>query len=128
MQVENNKVNIKQFSLGSDVANLTTTAKKSSDGKFYVLNGEKKFITNGIWGDYFTVAARTGGSGMSGISIFLVEKEMIGVKARRLQMQGSWSSGTSYITFDNVRVPVENLIGNENEGFKYVMYNFNHER
>ena len=65
---------------------------------------------------------------MSGISIFLVEKEMIGVKARRLQMQGSWSSGTSYITFDNVKVPVENLIGNENEGFKYVMYNFNHER
>ena len=51
---------------------------------------------------------------MSGISIFLVEKEMIGVKARRLQMQGSWSSGTSYITFDNVKVPVENLIGNEN--------------
>jgi alkylation response protein AidB-like acyl-CoA dehydrogenase len=65
---------------------------------------------------------------MGGISLFLVEKDFPGIKTRRMEMQGSWSSGTSFVFFENVKVPVENLIGKENEGFKYVMYNFNHER
>lgn len=112
---------------GSDVANLSTTAKKTADGKHYIVNGEKKWITNGVWADYFTVAVRTGGSGMGGVSMLLIERSP-GVTTRQMQCSGVWPSGTTYITFEDVLVPVENLIGKENEGFKYVMYNFNHER
>ncbi|KAJ3219098.1 hypothetical protein HDU67_002754 [Dinochytrium kinnereticum] len=113
---------------GSDVANLVTEAKKTPDGKHYILNGEKKWITNGVFADYFTVAARTGGPGMGGLSLILVERNMPGVTTRHMPCSGVWASGTSYITFEDVKVPVENLIGKENKGFKAIMYNFNHER
>ncbi|ODQ67526.1 acyl-CoA dehydrogenase NM domain-like protein [Nadsonia fulvescens var. elongata DSM 6958] len=113
---------------GSDVANLTTTAEKTSDGKYYIVNGIKKWITNGIWADYFTVAVRTGEEGMDGISVLLIEKTFPGVKVRRMDTQGMLSSGSTYIEFDDVKVPVENLLGKENKGFKVVMNNFNHER
>jgi alkylation response protein AidB-like acyl-CoA dehydrogenase len=113
---------------GSDVANLQTTAKKTPDGKFYIVNGEKKWITNGVFADFFTVAVRTGGTGMGGISLLLLERGMHGITTRQMQCSGVWPSGTTYITFEDVKVPAENLIGVENEGFKYVMYNFNHER
>lgn len=103
---------------GSDVANLTCEAKLSEDGKHYIVNGEKKWITNGIWSDYFTVAVRTGGEGMNGISVLLIERENGGVSTRRMDCQGVWSSGTTYITFEDTKVPVENLIGKENQGFK----------
>ncbi|WPH02122.1 Hypothetical protein R9X50_00497700 [Acrodontium crateriforme] len=113
---------------GSDVANLTCEAKLSEDGKHYIVNGEKKWITNGIWCDYFTTAVRTGGEGMGGVSVLLIERSMGGVSTRRMDCQGVWSSGTTYITFEDVKVPVENLIGKENQGFKVIMTNFNHER
>ncbi|OTB02006.1 hypothetical protein M426DRAFT_323080 [Hypoxylon sp. CI-4A] len=113
---------------GSDVANLTCEAKLSEDGKHYIVNGEKKWITNGIWCDYFTTAVRTGGEGMGGISLLLIERESGGVSTRRMDCQGVWSSGTTYITFEDVKVPVENLLGKENQGFKVIMTNFNHER
>ncbi|KXT10857.1 hypothetical protein AC579_1929 [Pseudocercospora musae] len=113
---------------GSDVANLTCEAKLTEDGKHYIVNGEKKWITNGIWSDYFTTAVRTGGEGMNGVSVLLIEREMEGVSTRRMDCQGVWSSGTTYITFEDVKVPVENLIGKENQGFKVIMTNFNHER
>ncbi|KAL5117690.1 hypothetical protein ACEQ8H_004438 [Pleosporales sp. CAS-2024a] len=113
---------------GSDVANLTCEAKLSEDGKHYIVNGEKKWITNGIWSDYFTTAVRTGGEGMNGVSVLLIERSAGGVSTRRMDCQGVWSSGTTYITFEDVKVPVENLIGKENQGFKVVMTNFNHER
>lgn len=112
---------------GSDVANLTCEAKLSDDGKHYIVNGEKKWITNGIWADYFTTAVRTGGPGMNGVSLLLIERGP-GVKTRRMDCQGVWSSGTTYITFEDVKVPVENLIGKENQGFRVIMTNFNHER
>jgi len=118
---------ITEPSAGSDVANLTTTAKKTPDGKHYIVNGEKKWITNGIWADYFTVAVRTGGPGMGGVSLLLVERGP-GVTTRQMQCQGVWASGTTYVSFEDVKVPVENIIGEENQGFKYIMYNFNHER
>jgi alkylation response protein AidB-like acyl-CoA dehydrogenase len=102
---------------GSDVANLTCEAKLSEDGKHYIVNGEKKLITNGIWSDYFTTAVRTGGPGMSGISVLLIERAD-GVSTRQMNAQGVWSSGTTYITFEDVKVPVENLLGEENQGFK----------
>ncbi|KAL1643123.1 hypothetical protein SLS58_005092 [Diplodia intermedia] len=113
---------------GSDVANLTCEAKLSEDGKHYIVNGEKKWITNGIWCDYFTTAVRTSDKGMNGVSVLLIERDMGGVSTRRMDCQGVWSSGTTYITFEDVKVPVENLIGKENQGFKVIMTNFNHER
>lgn len=105
---------------GSDVANLTCEAKLTEDGKHYIVNGEKKWITNGVWSDYFTTAVRTGTkeSGMNGVSVLLIERSMGGVSTRKMDCQGVWSSGTTYITFEDVKVPVENLIGKENQGFK----------
>ena len=102
---------------GSDVANLTCEAKLTEDGKHYIVNGEKKWITNGIWADYFTTAVRTGGPGAGGVSMLLIERSHGGVSTRQMNCQGVSSSGTTYITFEDVKVPVENLIGKENKGF-----------
>ena len=102
---------------GSDVANLTCEAKLTEDGKHYIVNGEKKWITNGIWADYFTTAVRTGGPGAGGVSMLLIERAHGGVSTRQMNCQGVFSSGTTYITFEDVKVPVENLIGKENKGF-----------
>jgi len=153
---------------GSDVANLQCRAVKTDDGRHYIVNGEKKWITNGAYAgtsatylgfrfhshltllcsDYFTVAVRTGeGKGMAGLSLLIIDRNMPGVTARyaylafsfsqlfltllmvrQMKCSGVWSSGTGYITFEDVKVPVENLIGKENSGFKYIMFNFNHER
>ncbi|KAK3303074.1 acyl-CoA dehydrogenase/oxidase [Chaetomium strumarium] len=116
---------------GSDVAGIVTTAVKSEDGKCWVLNGSKKWITNAIWSGYASMAVRTGppGSGASGISSLLVPlKNHPGVTMRRISVSGLASSGTTYIELDDVRVPVENLIGKENQGMRYIMTNFNHER
>lgn len=113
---------------GSDVANLTTTAELSEDGKHYIVNGAKKWITNSVWADYFTTAVRTGGEGMGGISVLLIERTMPGVNVRKMETQGMRVSGSGYVTFEDVKVPVENLIGKENKGFKTIVTNFNHER
>lgn len=114
---------------GSDVKNLSTTAERSADGKYWIINGTKKWITNGIWSDYFTTAVRTRGKpgDASGISVIVIPKGP-DVKVRRMKMGGVWSSGTSFVVFDNTKVPIEYLLGKENEGFKYIMTNFNHER
>lgn len=112
---------------GSDVAAIRATATKTPCGKFYIVNGIKKWITNGAFSDYFTTAVRTGGKGMGGISVLLIERGP-GVKTKKMKTSYSSSAGTAYITFDNVKVPVENLLGVENQGFKIIMSNFNHER
>jgi len=111
---------------GSDVANLETTAVR--DGNYYIVSGSKKFITSGMKADYYVVAVRTGTRGMGGISLLLIERTMPGIKLTKLQTTGWWSSNTALIVFEDVRVPVENLIGTENQGFKAIMINFNHER
>ena len=114
---------------GSDVANIATTATKSKDGKFYIINGTKKWITNGIWSDTAAMAVRTGGPGADGLSMIQVPlKGHPGVSMRRLKVAGQVSAGTTFIELDDVKVPVENLIGEEGMGMKYVMTNFNHER
>lgn len=113
---------ITEPSAGSDVANLKTTATDMGD--HYLLNGEKKWITQGAYADYYTVGCRTG----DGISLLLVERTMPGVNARYMDVQGMWGSGTSYITFDDVKVPKNHIIGKVNQGFKYIMHNFNSER
>lgn len=99
---------------GSDVAGVRTTAKKSNCGKYYIVTGMKKFITTGAYADCFTAAVRTGGPGAKGVSLLVIDKNLPGVKVRKMKMQGVWSSGTAFITFDEVKVPVENLIGKVN--------------
>jgi hypothetical protein len=80
---------------GSDVAGLQTTAKKSPDGKYYIVNGQKKWITNGIWADYCTAAVRTGGPGANGISALIIPlKNHPGVTTRKQFNSGVNASGT----------------------------------
>lgn len=114
---------------GSDVSAIRTTAVKSDDGKYYIVNGSKKWITNGDFSDYFTTAVRTdpNSKGYNGISLLLIER-VDGVTTKKIPTSYSGCAGTAHIFFDNVKVPIENLLGKENEGFKCVMANFNHER
>jgi len=112
---------------GSDVANLGTTATLSEDGTHYIVNGEKKWITNGIAADYFVTAVRTGKDGMGGVTLLLVERTE-GLETRPIKTAYSPAAGTAYVTYDNVKVPVKNVIGAVNKGFLCIMYNFNHER
>jgi acyl-CoA dehydrogenase len=112
---------------GSDVANLRTKARR--EGNQYVLNGAKTFITGGMKSDYFVVAARTGGEGLGGISLFLVEADAPGFSRTPLERKmGWWASDTATLHFDDCKVPPENLLGKENRGFIAVMENFNLER
>jgi len=111
---------------GSDVASIRTTAVDMGD--HFLVNGEKKWITNGIYADYFTTAVRTGGEGAKGLSMLLIERSLGGVETRRMECQGVWPSGTTFVTFTDVKVPKSNIIGEVGYGFKQIMYNFNHER
>jgi len=114
---------------GSDVAAIRTTARRDGDG--FVLNGTKMFITNGGIADLVFIAARTSSDvkGSRGISIFAVEKDTPGFKASRaLEKMGWHSSNTAELILEDVRVPQENLIGEENQGFYYIMANFQNER
>ena len=111
---------------GSDVANLRTTAKR--DGDHFVINGSKTFITSGMRADFITLAVRTGGPGASGVSLVLVEGQPEGLQRTSLKKMGWWCSDTATLYFENVRVPAENLIGKEGEGFRAIMLNFNDER
>ncbi|KAI9473463.1 MAG: acyl-CoA dehydrogenase/oxidase [Benjaminiella poitrasii] len=108
---------------GSDVARIKTTAKRTADGKHFIVNGVKKWITGGCWADYFSVAVQTD----KGISMLLVERGE-GVETKLIKTSYSPSAGTAYVTFENVKVPVGNLLGQENKGFLVVLSNFNHER
>ncbi len=111
---------------GSDVAGLRTTAVRK--GNSWVLNGEKTFITSGMRADWFTVAARTGGPGRGGISVFLVPGDAPGLSRTPLKKMGWWSSDTATLYFDECTIDESNLIGDENDGWKAIMGNFNYER
>ena len=111
---------------GSDVANLRTTARL--DGDHYIVNGSKTFITSGMRADFITVAVRTGGSGMGGVSLLVVEAGTPGFTRSPLQKMGWWCSDTATLYFQDCRVPVANRIGEEHRGFKAIMENFNNER
>jgi len=113
---------------GSDVASIRTTAKKVAGG--WVVNGSKTFITNGVRADFLVCAVRTtaeGGHG--GISFLILESDMKGYEvSRKLEKLGWHSSDTGELSFTDVAVPAENLLGEENEGFKLIMANFQWER
>lgn len=114
---------------GSDVAGLKTRAAR--DGGDWVINGAKLFITNGVYGDVYIVAARTdpAAKGSRGVSLFIVEKGTPGfVVSRKLDKHGWRCSDTAELFFENVRVPAENLLGKENNGFYGIMRNFQNER
>lgn len=113
---------------GSDVARLRTTAEKTPDGRFYVVNGVKKWITGSPWASHMTTAVRTGGDGMGGISVLVIPMDSPGITVEKIRNSGQNAGGASFVDLDNVKVPVENLIGQENQGFSIIMRNFNRER
>lgn len=86
-----------------------------------MVNGAKKWITNAIWSDYCTTAVRTGGPGPGGISLIIIPLTLKGVTRRKMENSGVHASGSTYIEFDDVKVSVDNLLGEENSGFKYIM-------
>jgi len=112
---------------GSDVAGMRTTAIK--EGDHYIVNGSKTFITNGVCSDYLVIAAKTDPeSRHAGMSIFVLDRDMPGISATKLEKLGWKASDTGEIAFDNVKVPVENLMGEEGKGFPYIMQHFALER
>lgn len=115
---------------GSDVSAIQTHATK--DGNHYVLNGRKTYITNGYYGDIVITAAKTepkAKPGYKGISLFIVERGTKGfVIEKKLEKLGTRASDTAELVYDNCLVPTENLLGVENDGFKYIMACFQRER
>lgn len=112
---------------GSDVAAMRTTAKREAD--YYIINGNKTFITNGYYGNFVTVACKTDTSaGMAGISLIVVDQGAPGFTKSKLKKMGWKSSDTAELFFDNVKVPASNLVGQEGQGFFYIMESFQLER
>ncbi|KAK5705121.1 hypothetical protein LTR97_002236 [Elasticomyces elasticus] len=108
---------------GSDVAGLRTTAEISDDGQHYIINGTKKWITNGMFSDYFVTGCKT----KKGFSVILVPKTD-DVEVKLIKTSYSTAAATTYIEFNNVKVPRSYLLGEEDKGFVVIMSNFNHER
>ena len=113
---------------GSDVANILTTATLTPDGRHYLVTGQKKWITNGMFADYFVTVVRTGGPGMKGITMMLIERDEETVETKIIKSSYSHAAGTALVIFNETKVPVENVFGEVNAGFKCVVQNFNHER
>ncbi|MEM6768920.1 MAG: acyl-CoA dehydrogenase family protein, partial [Bacteroidota bacterium] len=112
---------------GSDVQALRTTAIREGDE--YVINGSKTFITNGVNSDFIIAAVKTDPDEKAkGISMIIIDRDTPGVSATKLDKLGWHASDTGEIAFDEVRVPVTNLLGEENRGFFYIMQHFVSER
>mmetsp|Transcript_4237 Transcript_4237/g.11836 ORF Transcript_4237/g.11836 Transcript_4237/m.11836 type:complete len:414 (-) Transcript_4237:810-2051(-) len=113
---------------GSDLANISTTAVKTPCGRYYIVNGTKKFITGGMTNRYFSTLVRTGGPGHSGVSLMMIDKTWPGTTTKKLETQGWWAGNTALVSFEDVKVPVEYLIGDEGMGFPYLVDVMNGER
>lgn len=113
---------------GSDVAAVRSRALRQ--GGHYVVDGEKTFITSGLRADFITVAVRTDpdSRGARGLSLLLVDGDTPGLTRTPLKKMGWWASDTAHLRFDGCRVPVDHLVGEEHQGFKLIMNNFNTER
>lgn len=112
---------------GSDLGSVTTRARR--DGDEWVLSGTKRFITNGGFADFYTVLARTGGPGASGLSLFVVEADRPGVAATRWEEKmGLHGSATAEMHFDDVRIASDRVIGEVDNGFRYLMKGFDEGR
>nr|WP_170765202.1 acyl-CoA dehydrogenase family protein [Ruegeria lacuscaerulensis] len=122
-------VGVTEPDAGSDVKGIRTIARR--EGDHYILNGAKTFITNGVLGDVFCVAAKTDptGSPSQSVTMFIVEKGVPGFSVSRSLKKHGWnSSDTAELSFVDVRVPVENVLGQEGRGFYEIMKNFQNER
>jgi acyl-CoA dehydrogenase len=116
---------------GSDVGHLTTRAVRCADpgGDFFLLNGAKTYITSGVRADYVVTAARTGGPGAAGVSLIVVDKGTPGFEvSRKLDKMGWRSSDTAELSYTDVRVPADNVVGVENTGFLQIAGAFVSER
>ncbi|TDZ24856.1 Acyl-CoA dehydrogenase apdG [Colletotrichum orbiculare MAFF 240422] len=113
---------------GSDVSAIRATADKTSDGSFYVVSGRKKWVTGAPWATHMTTAVRMGEAGRGGISLVVVPLKSPGVTIRKIHNSGHNAGGSSWVVLDNVKVPVDHLLGEENGGFPIIMRNFNKER
>jgi len=112
---------------GSDVAGIDTRAVR--DGEHYIVTGSKLFITSGCRADFVTTAVRTGGPRHGGLSLLVIERGTPGFTvSKKLKKTGWWASDTAELAFDGCRVPVANLIGQENQGFALITANFVSER
>jgi alkylation response protein AidB-like acyl-CoA dehydrogenase len=107
---------ISEAQAGSDVFGLQTTAVKTEDGTHWIVNGSKKWITNGTFADYFTVGCKT----PDGFTVILIERGP-GVETKAIKTSYSSTAGTAWITFDNVRVPVGNTLGQEGGGIFVIL-------
>jgi len=120
--------------IGSDLAAMSTSARRQSSGdgggEHYLVNGAKTFITNGINADLVILAAKTDPSERHrGISLMVIERGMEGFeRSRKLEKIGQHAQDTAELSFHDVRVPVENLLGREGEGFRYLVSNLPQER
>ncbi|MEM1124179.1 MAG: acyl-CoA dehydrogenase family protein, partial [Bacteroidota bacterium] len=120
-------IGITEPGAGSDAQNIQTKAVRQGD--HYIVNGSKTFITNGVYGDFIITVVKTDPSkGAAGVSLLVIEQSMEGVSTRKLKKLGWHCSDTAEISFDNVKVPVENLVGEEGRGFYYLMNGLQLER
>ena len=121
-------VAVTEANAGSDVAGLKTKARR--DGDDWVIDGSKMFITNAVYGDLMILAARTDpdAKGSRGISLFIVERNLPGISATKLEKHGWLCSDTAALSFDSVRVPGNALLGEPNRGFYGIMETFQNER
>ena len=106
---------------GSDVAGIRTTAELTEDGQHFLVSGTKKWITNGVFCDYFVTACKTA----KGFSVLLIPRSEA-VETKLIKTSYSTAAGTTYIEFNKAKVPVKNLLGKEGQGFQVIMSNFNH--
>ncbi|KAF4898142.1 Acyl-CoA dehydrogenase [Colletotrichum viniferum] len=113
---------------GSDVSAIRATAEKTADGRFYVVNGRKKWVTGAPWATHMTTAVRMGEPGRSGISLLVVPLHSPGITIRKIHNSGHNAGGSSWVILENVKVPVDHLLGKENGAFPIIMRNFNKER
>jgi len=112
---------------GSDVAALRTRAQLDASGENYIVNGTKKWITGGMYAEWFVTAVRTGKAGAGGISMMLIPRSDA-VQTTIIKTKYSSSAGTAFVTFENAIVPKRNVFLGEGKGFPIIMSNFNHER
>ncbi|WP_051296219.1 acyl-CoA dehydrogenase family protein [Eisenibacter elegans] len=118
---------ITEPSAGSDAAAIKTTARR--EGDYYIVNGSKTFITNGVYGDFLITVVKTNpAAGSAGVSLLVIDRHAEGVSANKLNKLGWHASDTAELFFENVKVPVENLIGEEGKGFYYLMGGLQLER
>lgn len=100
---------------GSDVAGLRTTATKTPDGKHYIVRGTKKWITNGMFCDYFVTGCRT----EKGFSVLLIPRQE-GIETKLIKTSYSTAAGTAFVEYNDVKVPLENMLGEEDKGFAVI--------